>query len=70
MDSKVKYVDKQHKLLKKMLIMDPTKRITSEQAMSNEYFKTEPCEGAEAILLGLAFQPTQDPRQTYGSGSY
>ena len=42
MDSKVKYVDKQHKLLKKMLIMDPTKRITSEQAMSNEYFKMEP----------------------------
>ena len=33
---------KDFQLLKKLLIMDPTKRITSIQAMQDEYFREEP----------------------------
>ena len=33
---------KDFQLLQKLLIMDPTKRITSEQAMRDEYFREEP----------------------------
>eukprot|EP00093_Oithona_nana_P004878 04878.XXX_7310_4852_1 [CDS] Oithona nana genome sequencing. len=33
---------KDFQLLQKLLIMDPTKRITSEQAMQDEYFREEP----------------------------
>merc|ERR1712227_1100419 len=48
--SLVKYMDrhrikpesKAFQLLQKLLIMDPTKRYTSEQAMSDDYFKEEP----------------------------
>lgn len=29
-------------LLQKLLLMDPTKRITSEQAMSDQYFVDDP----------------------------
>ena len=48
--SLVKYMDrhrikpdrKDFQLLQKLLIMDPTKRITSESAMQDEYFREEP----------------------------
>ncbi len=48
--SLVKYMDrhrikpdsKAFQLLQKFLIMDPTKRITSEQAMQDDYFREEP----------------------------
>ena len=48
--SLVKYMDrhrikpdsKAFLLLQKLLIMDPTKRITSEVALQDEYFKEEP----------------------------
>jgi len=48
--SLVKYMDrhrikpdsKAFQLLQKLLIMDPTKRITSEAAMADDYFKEEP----------------------------
>merc|ERR1712025_293635 len=48
--SLVKYMDrhrikpdsKAFQLLQKLLIMDPTKRFTSESAMADEYFKEEP----------------------------
>ena len=48
--SLVKYMDrhrikpdsKAFQLLQKLLIMDPTKRITSEQAMQDDYFREEP----------------------------
>ena len=43
---------KDFQLLQKLLIMDPTKRITSEQAMRDEYFREEPL-------------PTQDVFGTY-----
>ena len=43
---------KDFQLLQKLLIMDPTKRITSEQAMQDEYFREEPL-------------PTQDVFGTY-----
>ena len=33
---------KDFKLLQKLLVMDPDKRITSEQSMQDEYFKEEP----------------------------
>lgn len=33
---------KDFQLLQKLLIMDPTKRITSEQAMQDDYFREEP----------------------------
>ena len=33
---------KDFQLLSKLLIMDPTKRITSEQAMQDDYFREEP----------------------------
>lgn len=33
---------KDFQLLQKLLIMDPTKRITSEQAMLDDYFREEP----------------------------
>ena len=48
--SLVKYMDrhrikpesKAFQLLSKLLTMDPTKRITSEQAMQDDYFREEP----------------------------
>merc|ERR1712083_775733 len=43
---------KDFQLLQKLLIMDPTKRITSEQAMQDGYFQEEPL-------------PTQDVFGTY-----
>ena len=43
---------KDFQLLQKLLIMDPTKRITSEQAMQDEYFREDPV-------------PTQDVFGTY-----
>ena len=43
---------KDFQLLQKLLIMDPTKRITSEQALQDEYFRGEPL-------------PTQDVFGTY-----
>ena len=33
---------KAFQLLSRLLIMDPTKRITSEQAMQDDYFKEDP----------------------------
>ena len=55
--SLVKYMDrhrikpesKAFQLLQKLLIMDPTKRYTSEQAMSDEYFKEEPLPTPDAF---------------------
>lgn len=39
---KVKPDSKAFHLLQKLLLMDPTKRITSEQAMQDSFFKEEP----------------------------
>lgn len=39
---KVKQDSKAFLLLQKLLLMDPTKRITSEQAMQDSYFSEEP----------------------------
>ena len=55
--SLVKYMDrhrikpesKAFQLLQKLLIMDPTKRYTSEQAMADEYFKEEPLPTPDAF---------------------
>ena len=45
----IKPESKAFQLLQKLLIMDPTKRYTSEQAMSNEYFKEEPLPTPDAF---------------------
>ena len=39
---RIKPDSKAFQLLQKLLIMDPTKRITSEQAMQDDYFKEDP----------------------------
>ena len=39
---RIKPESKAFQLLQKLLIMDPTKRYTSEQAMADDYFKEEP----------------------------
>ena len=39
---RIKPESKSFQLLQKLLIMDPTKRFTSEAAMADEYFKEEP----------------------------
>ena len=39
---RIKPDSKAFQLLQKLLIMDPTKRITSEQAMQDEYFREDP----------------------------
>ena len=44
---KVKPDSKSFHLLQKLLIMDPTKRITSETAMLDEYFKEDPLPTSE-----------------------
>lgn len=49
---KVKQDSKDFHLLQKLLLMDPTKRITSEQAMQDAYFQEDPL-------------PTQDVFATY-----
>ena len=36
-------------LLQKLLIMDPTKRITSEAAMADDYFKEDPLPAADVF---------------------
>jgi hypothetical protein len=38
-----------YQLLEKLLIMDPTKRITSEAAMNDPYFKEEPLPAADVF---------------------
>ncbi len=39
---RIKPDSKAFQLLQKLLIMDPTKRITSEQAMQDDYFREDP----------------------------
>ena len=39
---RIKPESKAFQLLSKLLTMDPTKRITSEQAMQDDYFREEP----------------------------
>lgn len=44
---KVKQDSKAFLLLQKLLLMDPTKRISSESAMQDQYFQEEPLPLAE-----------------------
>ena len=39
---KIRYDTKEFILLTKLLTMDPTKRITSQAAMDDQYFKDDP----------------------------
>ena len=47
---KVKQDSKAFQLLQKLLLMDPTKRITSEQAMQDQYFQEEPLPTQEYVF--------------------
>merc|ERR1712179_875630 len=66
--SLVKYMDrhrikpdsKAFQLLQKLLIMDPTKRFTSESAMADEYFKEEPF----PVLTCLVISPYPTLRES------
>jgi hypothetical protein len=44
-----------YQLLEKLLIMDPTKRITSEAAMNDPYFKEEPLPAADVFGRKISF---------------
>ncbi len=52
-----------YQLLEKLLIMDPTKRITSEAAMNDPYFKEEPLPAADVFgrRIGVAYPVLFDP---------
>jgi hypothetical protein len=52
-----------YQLLEKLLIMDPTKRITSEAAMNDPYFKEEPLPAADVFGRKIS---VEDP----GSGAF
>lgn len=48
---KVKQDSKAFLLLQKLLLMDPTKRITSDQAMQDQYFQEEPLPTQEYDII-------------------
>ena len=48
---KIKSDSKAFVLLQKLLCMDPVKRITSEQAKNDDYFKEEPARTEEFVIF-------------------
>lgn len=57
---KVRPDSKAFKLLQRMLTMDPTKRITSEQAMRDPYFSEEPLPSADVFEGGPIPYPKRE----------
>ncbi|KAK3742849.1 hypothetical protein QZH41_004524 [Actinostola sp. cb2023] len=57
---KVKQDSKAFQLLSKLLVMDPNKRITSEQALQDPYFKEEPHPTQDCFLGGPIPYPKRE----------
>lgn len=55
---KIKPDSKAFHLLQRLLLMDPNKRITSEQAMQDAYFTEEPLHTADVFAGQLPFLET------------
>jgi serine/threonine protein kinase len=57
---RIKPESKAFQLLSKLLTMDPTKRITSEQAMQDDYFREEPLPTQVKKLIDFLYQKQAD----------